>query len=133
MPPYNPLNRPFPFFWITQTQPWSIHSWNIKPFDEANQARFYHGKKIRTGIACKKIPCYVSESACKWLFVKQAEKFRSYVKHFWILADVRKCRILIGYANRFFELSNHISRLTQWNKVSASFFFLLLRLLMKKI
>ena len=48
----------------------------------------YHGTTImRTGITCKKIPCFI---------IKKAKVFWSYVKHFWILASVRKCRILIS-------------------------------------
>ena len=53
----------------------------------------YHGTLIRTGITCKKIPCY---SACRWFIVKNVEIFWSYVKHFWIFPRERSCRILIG-------------------------------------
>ena len=35
-----------------------------------------------TGIACKKIPCYMRDSACRWFIVENAKIFRSYVKHF---------------------------------------------------
>ena len=41
-----------------------------------------HGTMIRTGITCKKIPCYMRDSACKWFIVKKTKIFRSYVKHF---------------------------------------------------
>ena len=41
-----------------------------------------HGTIIRTGITCKKIPCYMRDSACRWLIVENAKIFRSYVKHF---------------------------------------------------
>ena len=51
-----------------------------------------HGTIIRTGITCNKIPCYVQDSACRSFIVKKAKTFQSYVKHFWILAGVRKCR-----------------------------------------
>ena len=54
------------------------------------------------------------------------------MNHFGILVGVRKYRILIVLCKKsFFELPNHISRLTSQNEVSASFFFLLLRLLEK--
>ena len=43
---------------------------------------FEHGTKIRTGITCKKISCYMHDSACRWLIVKNVKIFRSYVKHF---------------------------------------------------
>ena len=44
---------------------------------------------------------------------------------FWILAGS-----WLVYANKIFEMPNHISRLTYQNEVSVSFFFLLWRLLM---
>ena len=43
---------------------------------------FNHGTIIRTGITCKKISCYMCDSVCRWLIVKNAKIFRSYVKHF---------------------------------------------------
>ena len=43
---------------------------------------FNHGTIIRTGITCKKIPCYMRDSACRWFIVKKAKIFSSYVKHF---------------------------------------------------
>ena len=51
---------------------------------------------LQTGIACKKISCYMRDPACRWLIVENAEIFRSYVKHFWIFPRERNCRILIG-------------------------------------
>ena len=41
-----------------------------------------HGIIIRTGIACKKICCFIRNSAGRWLIVKNAKIFRSYVKQF---------------------------------------------------
>ena len=35
---------------------------------------FNHGTIIRTGITCKKIPCYMRDSDCRW-FVKKAKIF----------------------------------------------------------
>ena len=43
---------------------------------------FNHGTIIRTGITCKKIPCYMRDSACRWFIVENAKIFRSYVEHF---------------------------------------------------
>ena len=34
-----------------------------------------HGTIIRTGITCKKIPCYICDSACRWFIVKKAKIF----------------------------------------------------------
>ena len=47
-------------------------------------------------ITCKKIPCYIHDSACRWLIVKNAKIPRSYVKHFRIFPRERNCRILVG-------------------------------------
>ena len=47
-------------------------------------------------LLCKKIPCYMRDSACRWLIVENAKIFRSYVKHFWIFPREINCRILIG-------------------------------------
>ena len=41
-----------------------------------------HGIIIRTRITCKKIPCYMRDSACRWFIVKKPKIFQSYVKHF---------------------------------------------------
>ena len=35
----------------------------------------YHGTIIGTGITCKKIPCYMCDSACRWFIVKKAKIF----------------------------------------------------------
>ena len=43
---------------------------------------FIHGPIIRTGTICKKIPCYLRYSACRWRIVENAKIFSSYVKHF---------------------------------------------------
>ena len=34
-----------------------------------------HGAIMRTGITCKKIPCYMGDSACRWFIVKKAKIF----------------------------------------------------------
>ena len=43
---------------------------------------YIHGTIIPTGITCKKIPCYMRDSACRWFIIENAKIFRSYVKHF---------------------------------------------------
>ena len=37
---------------------------------------------IRVKITCKKIRCYIRNSACRWFIVENAKIFQSYVKHF---------------------------------------------------
>ena len=41
-----------------------------------------HGTIIRTGITCKKIHCYMRDSAYGWFIAENPKIFRSYVKHF---------------------------------------------------
>ena len=36
---------------------------------------------IKAGIVCKKISCYMRDSACRWLIVENGKIFGSYVKH----------------------------------------------------
>ena len=43
---------------------------------------YKHGTIIRTGIPCKKISCYMHDSACRWLIVENAKIFQRYVNHF---------------------------------------------------
>ena len=40
------------------------------------------GMVIPVGKTCKKIPCYMHDSTCRWLIVKNAKKFRSYLSIF---------------------------------------------------
>ena len=44
-----------------------------------------HGAIARTGITCNIIPCYMHDSAYRWLIVEHTKIFRSYVKHFLIV------------------------------------------------
>ena len=43
---------------------------------------YKHGTIIRTRITCKTTSCYMLDSACRWLIVKNIKIFRRYVKHF---------------------------------------------------
>ena len=70
---------------------------------------------MRTGITCKKIPCYMRDSACRWLIVENAKIFRSYVKHFKVFPRERNCRILIGLHKKVF-MNHPIIFLNQDNK-----------------
>ena len=49
-----------------------------------------HRTIIQTGITCQKIPCYMRNSASRWLIVENAKIFQCYV------GIERNCRILIG-------------------------------------
>ena len=55
----------------------------------------HHETIIQTGITCKKILCYMRDSAIRWLIVENAKIFRSYVQHLLIFPSERNCRILI--------------------------------------
>ena len=43
---------------------------------------FYHGTIIGTGITCKKISCYMHDSACRKLILKSDKIFRSMLNIF---------------------------------------------------
>ena len=72
-------------------------------------ALYFHGTIIGTGITCKKIPCYMRDSACRWFTVKKA--------NFLIFAGVKKMQNL--------DWSMQIS----FSWIAEKFSFLLLRLL----
>ena len=65
--------------------------------NETYVARYYHGTVIRTGIKCKKIFCYMRDSASRWFIVKNVKIFISYVKHFRIFPCKKYSRVLIGF------------------------------------
>ena len=82
-----------------------------------------HGTIIRTGITCKKIPCYMRDSAGRWFIVKNVKIFQSYVKLFLIFPRERNCAILIGLRKEVFK-NYPITFLNRDNKgklVPASF------------
>ena len=88
-----------------------------------------HRTVTRTGIRCKKIPCYMRDSACKWLMVKNVKIFRIHAKHFLIFPRERNCRILIGLCNYVF-MNHPIMFVERHNKrklvpASFSYFFVL--------
>ena len=47
----------------------------ISAFPICVTAPLSHGTKIRTGITCKKIPCYRNDLAWRWYTVKKAKIF----------------------------------------------------------
>ena len=46
-----------------------------KEYLDLSPAVTNHGTIIRTGITCKKIPCYTRDSSCRWFIVKNAKIF----------------------------------------------------------
>ena len=58
-----------------------------------------HEITIRTGISCKKTPCYMR--ACSFCIVENAKIFCSYIKYFWNLARVINKKSWLVYANKF--------------------------------
>ena len=74
------------------------HYWDVYHILTGNKYIYLkHGTIIRTGITCKKIPCYKDDSACSWVIVKKAKIFWSYVKDFWILAGAIDWSIQISF------------------------------------
>ena len=93
-----------------------------------------HGTIIQTGISCKRGFCYICNSAYRWLIVKNAEIFQSYVKDFWILPSEKNCRILT-VSWKWVIINHPIMLLDRYNKTKLvpSSFSYFLELLRKKI
>ena len=91
---------------------------------------FVDGTIMRTGITCKKIPCYMRDSVCRWFIVENAKIYRSYIKHFLIFPRERNCRILIGLCKEVF-MNHPIMFLDEDNKgkLVPAFFSYFLELL----
>ena len=62
----------------------------------------WHETIKRTGIICKKNPCYMCDSSCTWCIVKYAKIFWSYVEYFWITPRISSCRIFICLCKQVF-------------------------------
>ena len=65
----------------TKTRP-VFYNINYAPLKLKSRLTLPMGPIIRRGITCKKIPCYMRGSACRWLIVENPKIFPSYVKHF---------------------------------------------------
>ena len=81
-----------------------------------------HVTVIWTGTTCKKMFCYMRESACRWLIVENAKIFWSYVKHFWIFPLERNCRIVIGLCK--YSFMNHLIMFFGWDNKASLVVFL---------
>ena len=60
-----------------------------------------HGTIIQRGITSKKIPCYILDSACRWLIVENARTFQSYVERFEFSHVKQIVKFLLVYVNKF--------------------------------
>ena len=54
---------------------WKVFLPMHSAMNKVNYARLALGTIIWTGITCKKIPCYMHDSACRWFIVKKAKIF----------------------------------------------------------
>ena len=48
-------------------------------FKKDCEPNYQHGTIIQTGITCKKIPCYMRDSASRWLIVENAKIFKTFL------------------------------------------------------
>ena len=71
------------------------------------------------------------DSACRWLIVENAEVFCSYVKHFEFSHMKEIVESWLVYVKKFSWIIQSCFLTEAIKKVSASFFFLLFRALMK--
>ena len=60
-----------------------------------------HRTIIPTGITFKKTPCYMRNSARRWLIVENAKIFRSYVKHFLVFQMIEIVKSWLVCMNKF--------------------------------
>ena len=72
-----------------------------------SQINFEHGTIIRTGISCTKIPCYMHDSACRWIFnllLKQLKYFEviNIFEFSWVWENVESWLV---YANKLFWIA----------------------------
>ena len=95
--------------------------------------QFEHGTIIPTRITCKKIPCYMRDSTCKWLIVKKLKYFEVMLNMFKLLRVWENVESWLVYSNKLLWIAQSYFSTDIINKFKASFFILLLRLLMKKI
>ena len=67
---------------------------------DLSTASWDHGTMTRTGITCKKIPCYMRDSACSWFFVKRAKIFEVILKNFEFSGMWENLETWLVYANK---------------------------------
>ena len=66
---------------------------------------YNHGSITRTGITCKKIPCYMHDSACSWLIIEDAKMFNIFE-----FSHGKKMQNLDRFMQiSFHESANHVS------------------------
>ena len=64
-----------------------------------------NGTIIRTKITCKKIPCYMRDSACRWFIVKKTKIFWTHIKHFELSRVREKVESWLVYAKKTFWIA----------------------------
>ena len=67
--------------------------------------KFERGIIIRTAITCKKIPCYMRDSACRWFIVQRAKIFEVMLTVFHYSRVCENVQFWLVYANKFFWIS----------------------------
>ena len=64
-----------------------------------------HRTLIRTGITCKKIPCYMRDSACRWFIVKKAKISYVMLNIFEFSRVWENAESWLVYANKLFWIA----------------------------
>ena len=89
-----------------------------------NEKVEYHGTIIWTGITCKKIPCYMHDSACRLFIVKKAKMLWSMLNIFKLSQVWKNVESWLVYANKLFW--NCPTMFLDWHNntklLAASFF-----------
>ena len=95
---------------IAATLPFCVIS-AIAPYIEYIKIRLetfhliMHGTIIRAGITCKKIPCYMRNSACSWFSVEKAKNFEDMLNIFEFSRMWENAESWLVYANKLFWIA----------------------------
>ena len=80
-----------------------ISSWG--PNYNSKYLYLYHGTIIRIRITCKKIPCYIRNSGCRWFILKKLKCFEVTLSIFEFSREWENVESWLVYANKFFWIA----------------------------
>ena len=74
-------------------------------YEECKYYHLNHGTIVWTGIICKKIPCYLGDSACGWFIVKKVKYFEVTLNIFEFSRVWENVESWLVYANKLFWIA----------------------------
>ena len=91
-----------------------------------------HGTIIWMGKTCKKVFCYMRDSTCRWLIVENVKYFEVMLNIFEFSQVKEIDKSWLVYVNKFSWIIQSCFLTETKNEVSASFFFLYFRTLLRE-